>query len=69
MPQLLQIDVNWCAILGAALTESLTVCVLSRRVVKEEISDDNAKLPCFNGRVVSWVSETDGALLSVLDRL
>uniref|UniRef100_A0A671TAI2 Segment polarity protein dishevelled homolog DVL-1-like n=1 Tax=Sinocyclocheilus anshuiensis TaxID=1608454 RepID=A0A671TAI2_9TELE len=33
-------------------------------VVKEEISDDNAKLPCFNGRVVSWVSKTDGALLS-----
>uniref|UniRef100_A0A8C7PWF9 Dishevelled segment polarity protein 1 n=1 Tax=Oncorhynchus mykiss TaxID=8022 RepID=A0A8C7PWF9_ONCMY len=30
-------------------------------VVKEEISDDNAKLPCFNGRVVSWVSEMDGA--------
>lgn len=26
------------------------------RVVKEEISDDNARLPCFNGRVVSWVS-------------
>lgn len=25
------------------------------RVVKEEISDDNARLPCFNGRVVSWV--------------
>ncbi|XP_031817434.1 segment polarity protein dishevelled homolog DVL-1 [Sarcophilus harrisii] len=25
------------------------------RVVKEEISDDNAKLPCFNGRVVSWL--------------
>uniref|UniRef100_A0A8C0FWR8 Dishevelled segment polarity protein 1 n=1 Tax=Chelonoidis abingdonii TaxID=106734 RepID=A0A8C0FWR8_CHEAB len=24
-------------------------------VVKEEISDDNAKLPCFNGRVVSWL--------------
>uniref|UniRef100_A0A674BH86 Dishevelled segment polarity protein 2 n=1 Tax=Salmo trutta TaxID=8032 RepID=A0A674BH86_SALTR len=24
-------------------------------VVKEEISDDSAKLPCFNGRVVSWV--------------
>uniref|UniRef100_A0A8B9KAQ1 Dishevelled segment polarity protein 1a n=1 Tax=Astyanax mexicanus TaxID=7994 RepID=A0A8B9KAQ1_ASTMX len=31
-------------------------------VVKEEISDDNAKLPCFNGRVVSWVSEMDGIL-------
>lgn len=29
--------------------------VLFYRVVKEEISDDNAKLPCFNGRVVSWV--------------
>lgn len=28
---------------------------LSFRVVKEEISDDSAKLPCFNGRVVSWV--------------
>lgn len=26
------------------------------RVVKEELVDDNAKLPCFNGRVVSWVS-------------
>ena len=36
------------------------VCWLSSlctpgRVVKEEISDENAKLPCFNGRVVSWV--------------
>lgn len=29
--------------------------VLFFRVVKEEISDDSAKLPCFNGRVVSWV--------------
>lgn len=25
------------------------------RVVKEEIIDDDAHLPCFNGRVVSWV--------------
>ncbi|XP_029434208.1 segment polarity protein dishevelled homolog DVL-1 isoform X2 [Rhinatrema bivittatum] len=24
-------------------------------VVKEEISDENARLPCFNGRVVSWL--------------
>jgi len=24
-------------------------------VVKEEIGDDFANLPCFNGRVVSWV--------------
>lgn len=30
--------------------------VLFFRVVKEEISDDSAKLPCFNGRVVSWVN-------------
>ncbi|KAF5906726.1 Segment polarity protein dishevelled DVL-1, partial [Clarias magur] len=29
------------------------------RVVKEEISDDNAKLPCFNGRVVSWLVLTE----------
>uniref|UniRef100_A0A4W3HBW6 Dishevelled segment polarity protein 1a n=1 Tax=Callorhinchus milii TaxID=7868 RepID=A0A4W3HBW6_CALMI len=27
----------------------------SFQVVKEEISDDNARLPCFNGRVVSWL--------------
>uniref|UniRef100_A0AAZ3S7W3 Uncharacterized protein n=1 Tax=Oncorhynchus tshawytscha TaxID=74940 RepID=A0AAZ3S7W3_ONCTS len=27
-------------------------------VVKEEISDDNAKLPCFNGRVVSWTVQS-----------
>ncbi|KAL0970291.1 hypothetical protein UPYG_G00239950 [Umbra pygmaea] len=28
-------------------------------VVKEEISDENAKLPCFNGRVVSWLVSSD----------
>nr|XP_020655419.1 segment polarity protein dishevelled homolog DVL-2 [Pogona vitticeps] len=28
-------------------------------VVKEEISDDNAKLPCFNGRVVSWLVSSE----------
>uniref|UniRef100_A0A665WSV5 Dishevelled segment polarity protein 2 n=1 Tax=Echeneis naucrates TaxID=173247 RepID=A0A665WSV5_ECHNA len=28
-------------------------------VVKEEISDDSAKLPCFNGRVVSWVRNNE----------
>ncbi|KAG5261004.1 hypothetical protein AALO_G00298920 [Alosa alosa] len=31
-------------------------------VVKEEISDENAKLPCFNGRVVSWLVSSDGAV-------
>ncbi|XP_053318274.1 segment polarity protein dishevelled homolog DVL-2 [Spea bombifrons] len=30
-------------------------------VVKEEISDDNAKLPCFNGRVVSWLVSSENA--------
>lgn len=34
---------------------SLTYIPSLGRVVKEEISDDNARLPCFNGRVVSWV--------------
>uniref|UniRef100_A0A665WU23 Dishevelled segment polarity protein 2 n=1 Tax=Echeneis naucrates TaxID=173247 RepID=A0A665WU23_ECHNA len=31
-------------------------------VVKEEISDDSAKLPCFNGRVVSWVRNNEHTL-------
>ncbi|XP_038817831.1 segment polarity protein dishevelled homolog DVL-3-like [Salvelinus namaycush] len=31
------------------------------QVVKEEISDDNAKLPFFNGRVVSWLVSADGS--------
>ncbi|XP_045069247.1 segment polarity protein dishevelled homolog DVL-3-like [Coregonus clupeaformis] len=30
-------------------------------VVKEEISDEYAKLPCFNGRVVSWLVSADGS--------
>lgn len=29
--------------------------ILYISVVKEEIIDDDAHLPCFNGRVVSWV--------------
>ncbi|XP_030630352.1 segment polarity protein dishevelled homolog DVL-3a [Chanos chanos] len=29
-------------------------------VVKEEITDDNAKLPCYNGRVISWLVSADG---------
>ncbi|XP_023680534.2 segment polarity protein dishevelled homolog DVL-2-like [Paramormyrops kingsleyae] len=32
-------------------------------VVKEEISDDSAKLPCFNGRVVSWLVSSEGPLV------
>uniref|UniRef100_A0A2A4K643 Dishevelled n=1 Tax=Heliothis virescens TaxID=7102 RepID=A0A2A4K643_HELVI len=30
-------------------------------VVKEEIVDDNAHLPCFNGRVVSWLVSAEGS--------
>ncbi|XP_033102790.1 segment polarity protein dishevelled homolog DVL-3-like isoform X6 [Anneissia japonica] len=30
-------------------------------VVKEEIVDDDAKLPCFNGRVISWLVPGDGS--------
>ncbi|XP_072283201.1 segment polarity protein dishevelled homolog DVL-1 isoform X4 [Pyxicephalus adspersus] len=42
-------------------------------VVKEEISDDNSKLPCFNGRVVSWLvlaesSHSDGGSQSTESR-
>lgn len=35
------------------------VCVLS--VVKEEIADESTTLPCFNGRVVSWLVTADGS--------
>ncbi|XP_030648533.1 segment polarity protein dishevelled homolog DVL-2-like [Chanos chanos] len=31
-------------------------------VVKEEISDDSAKLPCFNGRVVSWLVSSESSV-------
>ncbi|XP_035295211.1 segment polarity protein dishevelled homolog DVL-1 isoform X3 [Cricetulus griseus] len=34
---------------------------MAAEVVKEEIFDDNAKLPCFNGRVVSWLVLAEGA--------
>ncbi|XP_067947739.1 segment polarity protein dishevelled homolog DVL-3-like isoform X3 [Watersipora subatra] len=30
-------------------------------VVKEELLDDNASLPCFNGRVVSWLVAPDSS--------
>uniref|UniRef100_A0A672PQM6 Segment polarity protein dishevelled homolog DVL-3-like n=1 Tax=Sinocyclocheilus grahami TaxID=75366 RepID=A0A672PQM6_SINGR len=30
-------------------------------VVKEEITDDNAKLPCYNGRVICWLVSSDGS--------
>ncbi|XP_076365348.1 segment polarity protein dishevelled homolog DVL-3-like isoform X1 [Tachypleus tridentatus] len=33
-------------------------------VVKEEIIDDDAKLPCFNGRVVSWLVSAEGSNVS-----
>ncbi|RXG70827.1 Segment polarity protein dishevelled-like protein DVL-3 [Armadillidium vulgare] len=33
-------------------------------VVKEEIVDDEAPLPCFNGRVVSWIVSADSSVIS-----
>lgn len=33
-------------------------------VVKEEIIEDDAKLPCFNGRVVSWLVSAEGSSVS-----
>lgn len=41
--------------LGLITTASVLFLLSVFRVVKEEISDESAKLPCFNGRVVSWV--------------
>lgn len=32
---------------------------LDTSVVKEEIIDDNTVLPCFNNKVVCWVSEVE----------
>ena len=53
---------------GDGWSSSLTSTLSLGRVVKEEISDDNARLPCFNGRVVSWVrgSDTEGRVPSAL---
>lgn len=31
------------------------------RVVKEEIIEDSSHLPCFNGRVVSWLVSAEGS--------
>ncbi|VDL61369.1 unnamed protein product [Hymenolepis diminuta] len=36
----------------------------SLSVVKEEISDDAASLPCFNGRVIAWLVTADGSAKS-----
>ncbi|XP_014675230.1 PREDICTED: segment polarity protein dishevelled homolog DVL-3-like [Priapulus caudatus] len=36
-------------------------------VVKEELIDDDMKLPCFNGRVVSWLVPAEGTGSSVSD--
>lgn len=46
-------------LVGVGPSEGGLMVVSACRVVKEEISADNARLPCFNGRVVSWVSLWD----------
>nr|CAH8829549.1 unnamed protein product [Trichobilharzia regenti] len=33
-------------------------------VVKEEITDDDARLPCFNGKVISWLVSADSSTKS-----
>ncbi|CAH8477858.1 unnamed protein product [Schistosoma bovis] len=33
-------------------------------VVKEEIADDDARLPCFNGKVISWLVSADSSTKS-----
>ena len=33
-------------------------------VIKEEIVEDSCPLPCFNGRVVSWLVSADNSILS-----
>lgn len=38
-----------------------TLCFEFYRVVKEEIIEDTARLPCFNGRVVSWLVSAEGS--------
>lgn len=46
-------------LMGVGPSAGGLMAVSACRVVKEEISADNARLPCFNGRVVSWVSLWD----------
>lgn len=37
------------------ITFVINIRLIHSSVVKEEIIEDDAHLPCFNGRVVSWV--------------
>lgn len=65
---ILELDEDWEKLrmrvgMGEASPVSLTFTLSLGRVVKEEISDDNARLPCFNGRVVSWVRGPAGESL------
>ena len=51
-------DFGWVFIItfDLILTHRLLIFSWIYSVVKEEIVDDDAHLPCFNGRVISWVS-------------
>lgn len=48
----LMVECNWYLL----LRDKWQVSHLCSSVVKEEISDEEMNLPCFNGRVVAWVS-------------
>lgn len=56
---LLIFNCNWEIIISISINVYIpilsTFVFLFTSVVKEEIVDDDAHLPCFNGRVVSWV--------------
>ena len=35
-------------------------------IVKQEITDDNANLPLFDGRIVSWLVATEGNIICLV---
>ncbi len=44
------------------INKSIIIIIFS--VVKEEVADDDANLPCYNGRVIAWVISTEGSIAS-----
>lgn len=54
--QVVSLDCEVSSVTVVTLFNPVVLC--HSRVVKEEIVDEDTHLPCFNGRVVSWVSVT-----------